>query len=62
MNMIHRPHEHYPLLAFGLAAAPLSAVGLLRTGCVVGVELAAVMAIFGACALVLGIIEYWRYN
>jgi len=60
--MAFNPHHHYPLLAFGLAAAPLSAVELFKTGSVVGIEVAAVMAVFGACALVLGIVRYWRYE
>jgi hypothetical protein len=39
--MAFNPHQHYPLLAFGLAATPLCATGLLKTGNVVCVEMAA---------------------
>jgi len=60
--MVHRPHEHYPLLAFTLAAAPLSAVGLFHTGSLIAIEMAAVMAIFGACATVLAVVKHWRYD
>jgi len=60
--MAFNPHQHYPLLAFGLAATPLCATGLLKTGNVVCVEMAAAVAIFAACALVLGIVNYWRYD
>lgn len=60
--MVHKPHEHYPLLAFGLAAAPLSIMGVMQTGNYFALEFAAMVAIFGSCALVLGIVAHWRHG
>ena len=60
--MVNKPQEHYPVLAFAIACAPLSAISLIKTECVVGVEMAAALALLGACSLVLGIVKYWRYD
>jgi len=60
--MAYNPHEHFPLLLFGLVAAPLSAFSLLQVGSIFAVEMAAIVAIFGGCAAVLGIVEHWRHG
>jgi len=60
--MKYKPHEHLPLLAFGLAATPLSVMGLINMGNIAGVEVAATLAIFGSCAAVLGIFAHFKHS
>lgn len=60
--MKYKPHEHIPLLLFGLAATPLSAMGLINMGNPAGIEVAAMLAVIGSCAAVLGIVAHWRHS
>jgi hypothetical protein len=60
--MEHRPHEHLPLLLFGLVAAPLSITQLLSLNSILSIGFAAIMAIVACVAAVLGVVRHWRYG
>jgi len=60
--MEHRPHEHIPLLLFGLVAAPLSITQLLGLNSVLSTGFAAILAMIAGLAAVLGVIKHWRYG
>ncbi|MFH0868675.1 MAG: hypothetical protein V1839_00435 [archaeon] len=60
--MKYKPHEHIPLLLFGLVATPLSAMGLFNTGDLASIWLAAMLAVLGSCAAVLGIFAHFRHT
>jgi hypothetical protein len=60
--MEHRPHEHLPLLLFGLVAAPLSITQLLSLNSILSIGFAAIVAIVACVAAVLGVVRHWRYG
>ncbi|MEM4248001.1 MAG: hypothetical protein QXH80_01930 [Candidatus Nanoarchaeia archaeon] len=60
--MEHRPHEHIPLLIFGLLAAPLSITQLIDINSALSIGFAAIVAIVASLTAVLAIVYYWRYG
>jgi len=60
--MAYRPHEHLPLLLFGLVLTPLSITGLLDFSNIFTLGLAAMLAIFASATLVVGIVTHWRHG
>jgi hypothetical protein len=62
--MEYRPHEHFPLLLFGLLATPLSIGQLLGLNSVFSIGIASILAMIAGLTAVFGIVKYWhvRYS
>ena len=60
--MAYKPHEHLPLMIFGLCAAPLCVTSLMNVGTVFSYEMAAIIIMLAAMLVTVGIVQHWRHG